>query len=163
MQAIDPAGDSDLAVAELVVGLAPRFVLFNEYVGRVQPALSCIARCRRDFPMCATPPRTHTLMRCPCQLVCVCGCCQRAGGWVGGWAWGCQRGVSAVLLLAAWSWVPTALGCYAPPERKVRAPAHTKHLGWYLEFEFRHGPRFQKLVSELEALAAVGQPSAGPA
>ena len=49
------------------------------------------------------------------------------------------------------------------PEPKVSTPAHTKHLGWYLEFEFRHGPRFQKLVSELEALAAVGQPSAGPA
>ena len=24
-----------------------------------------------------------------------------------------------------------------PPELKVRAPAHTKHLGWYLEFESR--------------------------
>ena len=24
-----------------------------------------------------------------------------------------------------------------PPELKVRTPAHTKHLGWYLEFEFR--------------------------
>ena len=26
---------------------------------------------------------------------------------------------------------------YFPPKLKVRTPAHTKHLGWYLEFEFR--------------------------
>ena len=27
--------------------------------------------------------------------------------------------------------------CLRPPELKVRTPAHTKHLGWYLEFVFR--------------------------
>ena len=28
-------------------------------------------------------------------------------------------------------------GCVCPPEIKVRTPAHTKQLGWYVEFEFR--------------------------
>ena len=32
----------------------------------------------------------------------------------------------------------TCLGSsVCPPELKVRTPAHTEHLGWYLEFKFR--------------------------
>ena len=35
--------------------------------------------------------------------------------------------------------VPAAV---CPPELKVRTPAHTKQLGWYVEFEFRVTHRF---------------------
>ena len=38
-----------------------------------------------------------------------------------------------------------------PPEPKVSTPAHTKHLGWYLEFEFRVSTRSCRADSQTAA------------
>ena len=78
-----------------------------------------------------------------CVCVCVCGCmlcvCVRVVVCVRVWLYAVCLRACGVCLRACGVCVVVCVCvvCMRHPELKVSTPAHTKHLGWYLDFEFR--------------------------